>query len=85
MKVLNKALSISPNHFKAIYTRGKTLYAMEKYEEASSDLDRATSLKPENISAHVLWGNILSDMGHEDEAALQWAIAERLKEKLKNK
>lgn len=85
LKVLNQALDISPNNFKAIYTRGKVLFVMEKYEEASSDLDRATSLKPDNISAHILWGDILSAKGCEDEAALQWAIAERLKQQRYNK
>lgn len=76
----NEALAVSPNHFKALYLRGKALFKMERHEEAVADLDRCTSLKPKNISAHILLGNVFSAMGMENEAALQWAIAERLKE-----
>lgn len=76
----NRGLDISPLNFKLLYTRGKTYFYMMNYEEACADLDRCTSLKEDNISAHKLFGDILSAMGKEDEAALQWAIAERLKE-----
>ena len=79
VKCLNKALEISPSYFRALYTRGKTFFALGLLDEALSDLDRATSLKPKNISAHQLMGDILSAMGDEDAAALQWAIADRLK------
>lgn len=79
VKCLNEALEISPSHFRALYTRGKTFFALGLLDEALSDLDRATSLKPKNISAHQLMGDILSAMGDEDAAALQWAIADRLK------
>ncbi len=81
LKVLNEALDIAPSHFRGIYTRGKTFFALQLFDEAAADLDRATSLRPENISAHQLFGNILSEMGDEESAALQWAIAERLKNK----
>ncbi|MCM1311403.1 MAG: AAA family ATPase [Bacteroides sp.] len=79
LKVLNEALEVSPSHFRALYTRGKTFLALRLLDEALADLDRATSLKPKNISAHQLFGDVLSAMGDEDAAALQWAIAERLK------
>lgn len=85
LSCINIALDISPVNFKAIYNRGKILFKMEHFEEAMSDLDRATSLKPNNISAHNLLGDVFSAMGKEDEAAIQWAIAERLKEQKKKK
>lgn len=77
----NGALDLVPTHFKALYTRGKILFAMHEYELASADLDRCTSLKSDNISAHQLFGDILSAMDKEEEAEIQWAIADQLKKK----
>jgi hypothetical protein len=45
------------------------------------DFDRAVSLKPEHPKAHEYFGDALMRVGKEEEAALQWAIAERLREK----
>ena len=42
---------------------------------------RITSLKPEHPKAHEYFGDALMRVGKEEEAALQWAIAERLREK----
>ena len=78
---VNKALDVVPTYFKAIYNRGKIYYALNELELAAADLDRATSMKKENISAHQLFGDILDRMGNEDSAALHWAIAERLRKK----
>lgn len=77
----NLSLAIIPTHFKSIYTRGKILFRMQEYDAAVGDLDRCTSLKPQNISAHQLLGDVYSAMGEEEKAALQWEIAERLKAK----
>lgn len=79
----NLSLDISPLHFKSIYTRGKIFFAMQNLDSASNDLNRCVGIKPDNISAHQLYGDILSAMGEEDAAAIQWAIAERLKKKRK--
>ena len=80
---LNEAVRLSPSSFKAIYTRGKIRLALENTEGALGDLDRAISLKPEHPKAHELFGDALMKVGKEEEAALQWAIAERLREKKK--
>jgi tetratricopeptide (TPR) repeat protein len=82
---INGALDILPTHFKALYTRGKILFAMQEYELACADLDRCTSLKTDNISAHQLFGDVLSAMDKEEEAEIQWAIANQLKKKKKKK
>lgn len=79
LDTINMALSISPLHFKALYSRGKIHYALQDYEAALSDLDRCVRLKKTNISAHQLLGNVYSAMGDEEQAALMWAIAERLR------
>lgn len=77
----NEALRISPNSFKAVYNRGKNRMALNDIEGAIADFDRATSIKPEHAKAHELFGNALSRAGKTDEAALQWNIAERLRDK----
>lgn len=78
---INKALDIVPVHFKAIYLRAKIQFAQQNYEEAEHDICRALDFKRENISAHILYGNILEAKGDESGAAVQWAIAEELKKK----
>jgi len=75
---------LSPTSFKAIYNRGKIRLAQENIDGALGDLDRAISLKPEHPKAHELFGDALMKSGKEEEAALHWEIAERLREK-KNK
>ena len=77
---LNEAVRLSPRLFKAVYNRGKNRLALKDIDGAVADFDRATSLKPEHIRAHELYGDALSMAGKTDEAALQWAIAERLRE-----
>ena len=77
---LNEAVRLSPMPFKAIYNRGKNRMALNNIEGALADFDRAVSIKPEHAKAHELFGDALMRTGKE-EAALQWAIAERLREK----
>ena len=78
---INKVFEIVPTDFKALYNRGKILFAMSELGLAAADLDRAISIKKDNISAHQLFGDILDQMGNEESAALHWAIAERLRKK----
>ena len=82
---LNEAVRLSPVSFKAVYNRGKIRLALKDIEGALGDLDRALSLKPEHPKAHELFGDALMQSGKEDEAAIHWAIAERLREKKKKK
>lgn len=82
---LNQAVKLSPLMFKAVYNRGKNRLATGNYEGALSDLDRACSLKPEHAKAHELLGDAFSKLDKMDEAALQWEIAERLREKKNNR
>ncbi len=78
---LNRAVSLRPSEFKALYNRGKLRLQTENIEGALSDLDKATSLKPEHPGAHELFGDALIKAGKEGEAALQWRIAEELRKK----
>lgn len=77
----NQAVKLSPRLFKAVYNRGKNRLSLGNYEGALADLDRACGIKPEHPRAHELLGDVFSKMGKMDEAALQWDLAERLREK----
>lgn len=76
----SKALKLSPASFKAAYNRGKVRLEQNEIEGAIADFDKATTLKPEHPKAHELFGDALNRIGKTDEAALQWEIAERLRE-----
>ena len=52
---LNRAVSLRPSEFKALYNRGKLRLQTENIEGALSDLDKATSLKPEHPGAPIQW------------------------------
>ena len=80
---LNRAVSLRPTDFKALYNRGKLRLKTENTEGALADLDKATTLKPEHPSAHELFGDALLKVGKESEAAIQWRIAEELRKKKK--
>ncbi|WP_420186591.1 AAA family ATPase [Bacteroides pyogenes] len=75
----NTAVGLRPIEFKAFYNRGKLRLKTGDTEGAVSDLDKATTLKPGHAGAHQLFGDALSKAGKEDEAALQWRIAEELR------
>ena len=79
----NEAVRLSPTLFKAYYNRGKNRLAINNIEGALADFDKATSLNPEHPKAHEFFGDALMQAGKENEAALHWAIAERLREKKK--
>lgn len=79
----NKAISLSPGEFKAVYNRGKLRIQTGNDEGALADLDKATSLKPEHAGAHELFGDALMKAGKEVEAAIQWRIAEEIRKKKK--
>ncbi len=80
LECFNEAIRLSPMLFKAVYNRGKTHLAMKHPTEAAADLDKATSLKPKHAKAHQLFGDALHALKKEDEAALHWELAARLRE-----
>ncbi len=79
----NTAVRLRPTEFKAVYNRGKLRLKTHNLEGALADIDKATTLKPDHAGAHELFGDALMQAGKEDEAALQWRIAEELKKKKK--
>ncbi len=84
-KCLNEAVRLSPMLFKACYNRGKNRLATGNYEGAVTDFDRALLIKSNHPKAHELMGDTLMKLGKEEEALLQWAIAQRLRENKSNK
>ena len=80
-KCLSEAVRLNQTSFKALYNRGKNRLKSNNEDGAATDFSRAITIKPEHPKAHELFGDALMKLGKEDEAALQWAIAERLREK----
>ena len=85
MKALNEAIRLSPLSFKALFQRAKTRLQIGLLEEAATDADKAIGVKGDNILVHELYGDILARQGKEEEAAIQWALAERLRQKKRQK
>lgn len=79
LKCLNHAIRLRPSQFKGIYQRGKYYLSNNMPELASFDFDKAISIRPDHAKSHELFGNALSQIGKEDEAAIHWAIAESLR------
>ena len=82
---LNRAVRLRPAEFKTVYNRGKLRLKLGNIEGAIADLDKATTLKPEHVGAHELFGDALMQTGKEVEAALQWRLAEELRKKRSSK
>lgn len=83
LRCFNRAAELSPANFKVFFNRGKNHLQCGRIEQAVGDFDKAVSIKPEHARAHELFGDALSRAGKEEEAAIHWAIAERLKERRK--
>jgi len=77
----NTAIRINPVEFKAIYNRGKLRLKTNDIEGAVADFDKATTLKPDHAGAHEKFGDALLRSGREDLAAVQWRLAEILKQR----
>lgn len=85
LTILNKAVKLSPTSFMAVYGRGKNYLQMQKYEEAAADFDKATTLKPRHVTAHKLFGDALEKCGDDEGAAIQWAVADKLRKQKRKK
>lgn len=78
---LNTAIAINPVEFKAFYNRGKLRLYTGDIEGAVSDLDKATTLKPQHAGGHECFGDALLKAGKESEANLQYRLAEIIRKK----
>ena len=85
---LNQAVNLRPNEFKAnefkaVYNRGKLRLHTGDIEGAMTDLDKATSLKPQHAGAQECFADALSQAGKEIEAAIHYRLAEEIRKKKK--
>ena len=78
---LNQAVKLRPMDFKAVYNRGKLRLHTGDTEGALTDLDKATTLKPQHAGAHDCFADALDKAGKESEAALHYRIAEELRKR----
>ena len=83
-KCLKKVTKMSPAYFKGWYNLGRLHLAMNEFGMAINDFSHATSLKQEHARSYELLGDALARNGQEEEAQLNWSIAEQLRKK-KNK
>ena len=83
---LNKAITLSPLSFKALYNRGKNRLAMNEPELAITDLLKASSIKSDHAACHEYLSEGYTAIGDELEAEKHYLVAQELrnrKEKLK--
>lgn len=83
LKCLKHATKLSPKHFKAWYNLGRLHQQMRDFEAAINDFQHATTIKSTHAKSFELMGDCFSALGDEENAALHWAIADKLKKKSK--
>ena len=71
------------NYDKA-YNRGKLRLHIHDIEGAVTDLDKATSLKPQHAGAHECFADALMQAGKETEAEIHYRLAEEIKKKARH-
>ena len=81
---LNQAVKLRPNEFKVVYNRGKLRLHIHDIEGAVTDLDKATSLKPQHAGAHECFADALMQAGKETEAEIHYRLAEEIKKKARH-
>lgn len=75
----NKAVSLSPMLFKALYNRGKNRIAMEEYELAITDLSRASGIKVDHAACHEYLAQAYANIGSEEMAQRHLMIAREIR------
>lgn len=75
----NKAVSLSPMLFKALYNRGKNRIAMEEYELAITDLSRASGIKANHAACHEYLAQAYANIGSEEMAQRHLMIAREIR------
>ena len=75
----NTAVRLSPVSFKALYNRGKNRIAMKEYDLAITDLDKASSVKPEHAACHDYLAEAYKYLGQLEVAEKHALIARQLR------
>ncbi|NDW09449.1 AAA family ATPase [Dysgonomonas sp. 520] len=75
----NTAIRLSPCSFKSLYNRGKNRIAMKEYDLAITDLDKASSIKPEHAACHDYLAEAYTHLGETEMAKKHNLIARELR------
>ena len=75
----NKAVSLSPLSFKALYNRGKNRLKLEEPELSITDLSKASSIKPKHAACHEYLSEAYSAIGNDEMSERHYAIAQALR------
>lgn len=67
-KICKKLLRNAPRHFDALHQYALILARQQKFDEALKTIERALSIKPDAVGAHVNRGNLLRMVGRLEEA-----------------
>ena len=67
-KICKKLLRNAPRHFDALHQYALIQARQQKFDEALSTIDRALSIKPDAVGAHVNRGNLLRVVGRLEDA-----------------
>lgn len=75
----NKAISLSPMSFKALYNRGKNRIAMDECELAITDLSKASSIKPDHAACHEYLSQAYANIGNQELSEKHLVIARQIR------
>lgn len=75
----NKAISLSPVSFKALYNRGKNRLKLDDPELSITDLSKASSIKPKHAACHEYLSEAYAAIGNTQMSERHYAIAQALR------
>ncbi len=82
LALVNEAMEIVPDYPDALSTRGEVLIAMERWEEALTDLEIALRDRPRSKNVHKLLIQVLLTMGEENRANEHRRILKELEDQV---
>lgn len=68
LEICEKGVRLNPNYPSGLVAYGKTLFELQRYEEAATAFEQAASQQHDNILAHKLQALSLSKLGKQKEA-----------------
>jgi len=75
----NKAVSLSPLSFKALYNRGKNRLKLKEPELSVTDLSKASTIKPKHAACHEYLSEAYAAIGNTELSERHYFIAQELR------
>jgi cytochrome c-type biogenesis protein CcmH/NrfG len=75
LETLEAQVQLNPTVSSLAFGLGQRYYALGRYDDAISVLDRAALANPSDVPLHQLLGDVLRDVGRNDEAAVAYRAA----------